>query len=354
MEGAPSQVGETESGKLDEVAAAAEPDRSAPPIGTQGSSAPSKIDSRWLLAGAAAAVIIAIVAVVALTSGDGGATAAPATTTTASIASQGVGTTSNPQATTTSPTEPIGAPPSSSDATPTLEVTSVRAFNGDLPEEQSAIQVFLRNSGEVAVNLDRAIFTVVRATAFDCNLLPATGGPELDLFARGFALPPYSVPIFEFVDGAPARVSLNPPRRIPADQEEVLLAFDLDYTLGESEFVTLPDDVSPPYYDEEFVAEGDPYPGMTIFEIEVGVMATTGESFDGQTVVVAHPRLEEGFFTAEGLAATCGFPLDEFTEEAAAQHRAEIVTHCDATVVNGELGANAQFDRLMRDLIDCP
>jgi len=307
------------------------------------------MSTRWLV-GAAAAVGLAIVIGVVAFNGSGGSAdpTAPTETTQSAAAGETVQTTTMsttlPETTTATPTEP--GPP--------LQVSSIRAINGSEPAEQSAIQMFVRNTSSVAVNVDRVTFTINKTGTADCKILGFTGFGSF--FARGADLEAYSVPIYDYANSADAAGSLiiNPARRFEADGEETLLMFDLDAS-------TAPEgDVSPPYFDERFLLDGEEQVGFTAFEIHVQLETTDGETVDAGTVVVAHPRLLPGLFTVEDIPATCGWEDGEVSSDGPGSvsskvqdNLSEIVQFCESPVARGLIGGNEQMDSLLHDVVGC-
>ena len=301
-------------------------------------------DVRWLAAGAGAVVLAIVVGVAVFNGSEGdGATLASTSTT-------------GPEPTVPSLATTTVAPPSSSaGSTPQLVVTSVRAFNGDLPSEQSAIQLLVANRGDAAVNVDRATFRVTKTRTVDCKLLGFTG--EVALFARGAELGAYSVPIYDHEDSSDGtvRLTLNPPRRFEPDGEETLVLFDLDETRRTPEGGT-----TPPYVDEQTFLDGELQVQFVLFEIEITIETTSGAVVDAGTVVVAHPRLLSGLLTSDDISATCGWEgvdvdlegLDLYSEKLLA-NRAAVAEFCDSPSVRGQIGANEQLDSLIQAAALC-
>lgn len=307
------------------------------------------MSTRWLVGGAVAVGLAIVIGVVTFNgSGDSTEPSGPTETT----QSAGVGETI--QATTVSTTLPETTTVPLAQQGPPLEVSSIKAFNGIEPAEQSAIHVFVRNTSSVAVNVDRVTFTINKTGTADCKIIGFAGSGSF--FARGADLGPYSVPIYDYADSADAagRLTINPPRRFEADSEETLLMFDLDASHAPE------GDVSPPYFDERFLLDGEEQVGFTAFEIHVELETTDGETVDAGTVVVAHPRLLSGLLTVEDISVTCGWEDADVSSDGPGSvsskvqgNLSEIVQFCESPVVRGLIGGNEQMDSLLRDVVGC-
>ena len=313
---------------------------------------PEPMDRRVLAGGAAAVVLIAIIVVVVVVTGGDDTVAS---TSTASPTTQPA-TSAEPQPTTLSTTTTTApAAPGEPVQDTGLEVTSIRAFNGDRPEEQSAIQLLVANRGDVPVNVDRVTFVVSRTASADCVVLPFTGFGSF--FARGADLPAYSVPVYEYRDNpeSTGRLPLNPPRRFEADGEETLLAFDLDDTR-----MAPVEPAEPPYVDEVYFLDESAEIGYSVFELEITLETTSGELVSAGTVAVAHPQFVPGLLTADQIPTTCDWGttevdyegLDPFSE-ALVDNRESIRPFCETTVTRGLIGANEQLDAALREANLC-
>jgi len=320
--------------------------------GSPGLPSPAPIDRR-LLAGGAAAVVLAVVIGVVVVGGGSNDTDAP--TSTASPTTQPATSTEPPS--TTQATTTTAAPAASSEPRQDsgLEVTSIRAFNSELPEEQSAIQLLVANRGDVPVNVDRVTFEVSRTGSADCVVLPFTGFGSY--FARGADLPAYSVPIYEYRDDPDmtGRLTLNPPRRFEADGEETLLTFDLDETR-----MTPDEPAEPPYVDEVFLLDGIAEIGYSVFELEITLETTSGDPVSAGTVAVAHPQFVAGLLAADQIPSTCDWNTTEVDYEgldpfsvALLENRESISPFCETPVTRGVIGANDQLDAALREADLC-
>ena len=117
---------------------------------------------------------------------------------------------------------------------------------------------------------------------------------------------------------------------------------------------------TPPFVDERFYLDEIEQVGFVVFEIRVALETTTGETVEGGTVAVAHPRLAPHLVTEGSISNACGWrdPAvsidgdDEFSRKLL-DNRSQIAQFCDSPEVRGRIGANENLDSLLRDVIGC-